>query len=121
MMITKDARQAFIRAAGVFIFYVTHCANDFAKEGKRSTISTQDIILSLNELGYKYCFWKFFDVFFLLLFTKRLCIGFSDFEAPLEDFLMAHRANAERKGQKKRARESEKASQNINEEDDEVD
>jgi DNA polymerase epsilon subunit 3 len=47
--VTKDARASFTRAAGIFIFYITHCANEFARENKRSTISAQDI---LNALRY---------------------------------------------------------------------
>ena len=40
MQITKDARAAFTRAAGIFIFYLTNCAHEFSRESKRSTITT---------------------------------------------------------------------------------
>ena len=43
VQVTKDARTAFSRASGVFIFYLTHCANDISKEKKRSTIYAQDV------------------------------------------------------------------------------
>lgn len=67
IMMTKDARQAFIRAAGIFIFYVTHCANDYAKENKRATINTQDMKNALKELDFK------------------------EFELPIDDFLDHYR------------------------------
>lgn len=67
IMMTKDARQAFVRAAGIFVFYITHCANDFCREGKRSTMYPQDILNALNELG------------------------FEDFEIPLEEFMEAYK------------------------------
>jgi DNA polymerase epsilon subunit 3 len=63
VQITKEARHAFTRAAGIFIFYITQCANDYSKEHKRSTIYTQDVISALRELD------------------------FGEFEAPLEEFL----------------------------------
>lgn len=52
VQITKDARAAFTRAAGIFIFYLTHCANDFSKENKRQTIYTQDVLQALKELDF---------------------------------------------------------------------
>jgi DNA polymerase epsilon subunit 3 len=67
VQITKDARAAFTRAAGIFIFYLTHCANDFSKENKRSTIQTQDVLNALRELD------------------------FGEFQAPLEEFLEIYR------------------------------
>ena len=52
VQITKDARAAFTRAAGVFIFYLTHCANDISREKKRSTIYASDVVSALVELEY---------------------------------------------------------------------
>lgn len=52
MFLTKDAKAAFVRAAGIFIFYLTHCSNDYAKESKRSTIYPQDVLKALSELGF---------------------------------------------------------------------
>lgn len=46
--LTKDSRAAFVRAAGIFIFYVTHCANDFSRDSKRNTIYPQDVINALK-------------------------------------------------------------------------
>lgn len=48
MLMTKDARLAFVRAAGIFIFYLTHCSNDFCRESKRQTIYTQDVVNALK-------------------------------------------------------------------------
>jgi DNA polymerase epsilon subunit 3 len=48
MLMTKEARAAIVRASGIFIFYITHGANDFCRESKRSTIFPQDILNSLK-------------------------------------------------------------------------
>lgn len=48
VVVAKSARAAIARAAGIFIFYITHGANDFSRESKRSTIYTQDILNSLK-------------------------------------------------------------------------
>ena len=53
IQLTRDARAAFTRAAGVFIFYLTHCANEFSKEGKRQTIYASDIKKALVELDFE--------------------------------------------------------------------
>jgi histone H3/H4 len=52
ILVTKDARQAFVRAAGIFIFYLTHCSNDFCRESNRSTIFPKDVIAALRFLIY---------------------------------------------------------------------
>jgi len=49
---TKDAKSAFSKAAGIFVLYVTACANDLAKSNKRQTITAPDIMSALTELGY---------------------------------------------------------------------
>jgi len=49
---TKDAKSAFSKAAGIFVLYITACANDMAKGHKRQTINAQDIMSALTELGY---------------------------------------------------------------------
>lgn len=67
VQITKEARAAFTRAAGVFIFYLTHCANDICKENKRQTLHASDVLSALRELD------------------------FEDFEKPLEEFLEQYR------------------------------
>ncbi len=48
IQMTKDARAAFVRAISVFIFYITHGANDFSREAKRQTIFPNDIINALK-------------------------------------------------------------------------
>ncbi len=52
MIMTKEARTAIVRACGIFIFYITHGANDFCREAKRSTIYTSDVINSLKYVQY---------------------------------------------------------------------
>mmetsp|Transcript_17675 Transcript_17675/g.29616 ORF Transcript_17675/g.29616 Transcript_17675/m.29616 type:complete len:217 (+) Transcript_17675:118-768(+) len=83
IMLTKDSRAAFVRAAGVFIFYLTHCSNDFCRESKRTTIFPQDVMAALRELG------------------------FEDFERPLEEFLEAYKKEMD---QPKKAAKSKSAS-----------
>lgn len=65
--ITKEAKAAFSKAAGIFIIYLTTCANDFCKENKRSTISSSDVLAAIKELE------------------------FHDLTGPLEDFLEHYR------------------------------
>jgi DNA polymerase epsilon subunit 3 len=50
VQITKDSRAAFARAAGIYIFYLTSCANDFSRERKRQTIFPTDVMSALTEL-----------------------------------------------------------------------
>jgi len=44
----KDASIAFARACGIFVIYVTACANDFAREHKRTTITANDIMAAMK-------------------------------------------------------------------------
>lgn len=44
----KDAASAFSRACGIFVIYLTACANDFAREGKRQTITANDILAAVK-------------------------------------------------------------------------
>ena len=60
----------------------THSANDFCKEGKRQTISAQDVIAALKELE------------------------FEEFVTPLEKFLEAHRKQADEARTQKAAAKS---------------
>lgn len=48
----KDASVAFARACGIFIIYLTACANDFAREGKRQTITANDVLAAMKELDF---------------------------------------------------------------------
>ena len=44
----KDASAAFARACGIFIIYITACANDFAREHKRQTITANDVLAAMK-------------------------------------------------------------------------
>merc|ERR1719453_1180453 len=74
--ITKESKAAFAKAAGIFIIYLTTCANDFCKENRRSTISSVDIITAIKELE------------------------FHDLIGPLEEFLEHYRKDSTAKKEK---------------------
>ena len=44
----KDASAAFARSAGIFILYLTACANDFARENRRQTITANDVLAAVK-------------------------------------------------------------------------
>lgn len=44
----KDASAAFARASGIFIIYLTACANDFARENRRQTITANDVLAAIK-------------------------------------------------------------------------
>ena len=44
----KDASAAFCRACGIFVIYLTACANDFARENKRQTITANDVLAAVK-------------------------------------------------------------------------
>ena len=48
----KDASSAFARACGIFIIYLTSCANDFAREHKRQTITANDVLAAIKVSQY---------------------------------------------------------------------
>ena len=48
----KDASMAFSRACGFFCIYLATCANDFARESKRQTITANDIFAAMKELDF---------------------------------------------------------------------
>ena len=48
----KEVKLAFQRSAGIFIMYLTACANEFSKENKRQTILPEDIFKALEELDF---------------------------------------------------------------------
>eukprot|EP00542_Grammatophora_oceanica_P021461 CAMPEP_0194048230 /NCGR_PEP_ID=MMETSP0009_2-20130614/26800_1 /TAXON_ID=210454 /ORGANISM="Grammatophora oceanica, Strain CCMP 410" /LENGTH=191 /DNA_ID=CAMNT_0038694051 /DNA_START=12 /DNA_END=587 /DNA_ORIENTATION=+ len=48
----KDASAAFARACGIFVIYITACANDFAHENRRQTITANDVLAALKELDF---------------------------------------------------------------------
>lgn len=91
VQMSREAKQAFAKAAGVFILYLTSAyavnraqgrlfapgpharprrANDITRTSKRHTISTQDVMKALDE------------------------VDFSEFVAPLEQCLAGSRAPA---------------------------
>jgi len=43
---------AFARASGIFIIYLTACANDFARENRRQTITANDVLAAIKELEF---------------------------------------------------------------------
>jgi DNA polymerase epsilon subunit 3 len=52
VQVSKEAKQAFSKSAGIFILYLTAAANDFCKVSKRQTISAQDVLTALEELDF---------------------------------------------------------------------
>jgi histone H3/H4 len=44
----KDSVTAFARASGIFIIYLTACANDFARENRRQTITANDVLAAIK-------------------------------------------------------------------------
>ncbi|CAB9506147.1 polymerase epsilon subunit 3 [Seminavis robusta] len=81
----KDASAAFARSAGIFIIYLTACANDFARENRRQTITANDVLAACKELD------------------------FEEFTPKLEEFLESYRANEKRKKDAKAKAASVKA------------
>jgi len=52
VMINKDAKVAFAKACSIFILYISTIASDVSKEGKRSTVTAQDVITALKDLEF---------------------------------------------------------------------
>eukprot|EP00580_Thalassiosira_gravida_P011900 CAMPEP_0201643412 /NCGR_PEP_ID=MMETSP0493-20130528/28141_1 /ASSEMBLY_ACC=CAM_ASM_000838 /TAXON_ID=420259 /ORGANISM="Thalassiosira gravida, Strain GMp14c1" /LENGTH=203 /DNA_ID=CAMNT_0048117827 /DNA_START=37 /DNA_END=645 /DNA_ORIENTATION=- len=50
--VSKDSLSAISRASGIFVLYLTACANDVAREGRRSTIVAKDVLGALKELDF---------------------------------------------------------------------
>jgi len=80
----KDASSAFARACGIFVIYLTACANDFAREHKRQTITANDIMAAIQELD------------------------FDEFTPQLSAFLDQHRKEEKAKRERKKVIESKK-------------
>lgn len=55
--VSKDARIAISKAASVFVLYATSCANNFALQSKRKTISGKDVLDAMEEMEFE----KFVD------------------------------------------------------------
>ncbi|GAX15915.1 DNA polymerase epsilon subunit 3 [Fistulifera solaris] len=91
----KDASAAFARACGIFIIYLTACANDFAREHKRQTITANDVLAAVQELD------------------------FDSFTPDMTSFLESYRQTEKKKKDEKAAAKKEK--QEGREEDDDDD
>mmetsp|Transcript_16223 Transcript_16223/g.23691 ORF Transcript_16223/g.23691 Transcript_16223/m.23691 type:complete len:226 (-) Transcript_16223:102-779(-) len=90
----KDACSAFSRACGIFIVYLTACANDFARENKRQTITANDILSAVKE------------------------IDFGEFSPALTAFIEQHRINEKKKKEIKKKNEEEAANNAKHDRDD---
>ncbi|KAL3810206.1 hypothetical protein ACHAXA_006346 [Cyclostephanos tholiformis] len=50
--VSKDSLMTISRASGIFVLYLTACANDVAREGRRTTIVAKDVLGALRELDF---------------------------------------------------------------------
>lgn len=50
--IQKEALFAFTESAKIFIHYLTATANDICRDGKRQTISVDDVFRAIDELEF---------------------------------------------------------------------
>jgi len=78
VQVTKEAKSAFSKSAGIFILYLTTCANDFCRDKKRQTVSAADVLAAVSELDL------------------------DDFKPQLQAFLACFRANEGSKRKKKK-------------------
>ncbi len=85
----KDASLAFSRACGIFCIYLATCANDFARESKRQTITANDVLSAIKELD------------------------FEEFSPQLEQFLLEHRKDEKRKKDAKAKAAAEKEAADV--------
>mmetsp|Transcript_31399 Transcript_31399/g.46877 ORF Transcript_31399/g.46877 Transcript_31399/m.46877 type:complete len:242 (-) Transcript_31399:312-1037(-) len=90
----KDASSAFARACGIFVIYLTACANDFARENKRQTITANDVMAAVKELD------------------------FEEFLPQLTSFLEQHRAEEKIKRKAKEAAKAAREEQEAEADDD---
>ena len=70
----KDACAAFSRACGIFIVYLTACANDFARESKRQTITANDILAAVKVRYIEYRSWSRLFILMYFLLTILFCV-----------------------------------------------
>lgn len=91
----KDACAAFSRACGIFIVYLTACANDFARESKRQTITANDILAAVKE------------------------IDFEEFSPQLTAFIEQHRKLEKKKKERKKSEDLAKVSKPKHDRDEE--
>ena len=50
--VKKEAKQAISKAAGIFVLYLAHNANQCSKNAKRSTIQAEDVLDALNNIEF---------------------------------------------------------------------
>ena len=50
--VQKEALMAFSECAKIFIHYLTSTANDICRDGKRQTISVEDVFKAIDELEF---------------------------------------------------------------------
>lgn len=50
--VKKDAKQAISKAAGIFVLYLAHNANQLCKNKKRSTIQADDVLSALDDIEF---------------------------------------------------------------------
>jgi len=50
--VSREAKQAFSKSAGIFILYLTAASNEFCKDSKRQTLSAKDILEALRSLDF---------------------------------------------------------------------
>mmetsp|Transcript_30913 Transcript_30913/g.56015 ORF Transcript_30913/g.56015 Transcript_30913/m.56015 type:complete len:247 (+) Transcript_30913:120-860(+) len=91
--VSKDSLAAISRASGIFVLYLTACANDVAREGRRTTIVAKDVLGALRELD------------------------FEEFVPLMEKFLEGHRKEEKsKKEEKERVKKLQQQQQMLNEE-----
>lgn len=89
VQVGKEAKATFTRVAGIFILYITACANDFSREGKRATITANDVYQALKELE------------------------FEDMVEPLQEFLRRSNEEKKNKAEIKAIRKREAAEEEV--------
>merc|ERR1712176_1088458 len=50
--VKKEAKQAIAKAAGIFVLYLAHNANQLSKSAKRSTILADDVLNALDNIEF---------------------------------------------------------------------
>ena len=95
--VSKDSLAAISRASGIFVLYLTACANDVAREGRRTTIVAKDVLGALKELD------------------------FEEFVPLMEQFLEGHRKEeSKKKEEKERIKKAKEDNTNTTEGDSQV-
>eukprot|EP00512_Aurantiochytrium_limacinum_P014346 CAMPEP_0171567558 /NCGR_PEP_ID=MMETSP0961-20121227/1230_1 /TAXON_ID=87120 /ORGANISM="Aurantiochytrium limacinum, Strain ATCCMYA-1381" /LENGTH=211 /DNA_ID=CAMNT_0012121499 /DNA_START=92 /DNA_END=727 /DNA_ORIENTATION=+ len=80
--VSKEAKQAFAKAGGIFVLYLTHASNSFCRTDRRQTISARDVFDGLR------------------------CIQFEEFIEPLEKSLQEMREEAVAKKKAKKTEDT---------------